>query len=140
MGMSAGESGDDETLVEINVTPMVDVLLSLLIIFMISQPTPMSEKIPLTVPQNELVQQPNDPKATLMISVDKDGTARIGKDTLPSKFEELVQTLRDNEKAQLDQKVVVNGDEAATYQMVVRVMAAASEAGIAQVGIASKRL
>lgn len=139
MAMSAGDH-DDDALVEINVTPMVDVLLSLLIIFMISQPTPVSEKVPLTIPKNEIVQQPNDPKATLMITVEKGGVARIGKDSLPADFDKLVNALRDNEKAQLDQKIVVNGNDDAKYADVIRVMAAASEAGIAQVGVASKRL
>ena len=125
---------------EINVTPMVDVLLSLLIIFMVSQPTPANEQIPLNVPQDSVVQNPSDPNASLLVSVEADGTVKLGKTPIPTDYEQMVAAFEENEKAQEDDKVVVKGDEAAKYGTIITVMAAAREAGIEQVGIASERL
>jgi biopolymer transport protein ExbD len=137
-GDVGGSSGED--LCQINVTPMVDVLLSLLIIFMVSQPKPANESIPLDVPQDSVVQQPSDPNASLLVSVDKDGHAKLGKQPLAKEFEKMVEQFRNNEKAQADGKVVVSGEDETKYGYVIRVMAAAHAAGIDQVGIASKRL
>jgi biopolymer transport protein ExbD len=139
MAMSAG-GGDDEPVSEINVTPMTDVLLCLLIIFMISAPTPSGEKIPLSVPKESQVQSPSDPNATLLVTVEADGSAKLGNEPLSSNYEEMVEQFKKNEKAVQDDKVVVSGNGKAKYGAVVRVMAAAHEAGIAEVGIASDRL
>lgn len=125
---------------EINVTPMVDVLLSLLIIFMVSQPTPANEQIPLNVPQDSVVQNPSDPNASLLVSVAPDGSVKLGKTPIAPGYEQLVEAFKNNEKAQEDDKVVVKGDEKAKYGAIITVMAAAHEAGIEQVGIASERL
>lgn len=125
---------------EINVTPMVDVLLSLLIIFMVSQPSPANEQIPLNVPQDSVVQNPSDPNASLLVSVAADGTVKLGKTPISTDYEQMVAAFKENEKAQEDDKVVVKGDEQAKYGAIITVMAAAHEAGIEQVGIASDRL
>lgn len=137
--MSGGDSGE-EVLAEINVTPMVDVLLSLLIIFMVSQPKPANEQIPLNVPQEAVVQQPNDPNASLLVTIDENGDARLGKEPLSKDFDQMVEQFRKNEKAQSDGKVVVSGADKTRYGVVVRIMSAAHAAGIPEVGIASKRL
>lgn len=132
--------GGDDTIVEINVTPMVDVLLSLLIIFMVASPKPPNEKIPINVPKNAVVQQPSDPNATLLISIDADGKARLGKEPLASDYDKMVEQLKNNEKAQTDGRIAIKGDDKAKYGWVIRVMAAAHEAGIGSVGIASDKL
>ena len=139
MSMSS-EGGGDGLSAEINVTPMVDVLLSLLIIFMISQPSPSNEQIPLNVPQDAVVQNPSDPNASLLVSVAPDGSVKLGKTPVSGDYEQLVEAFRQNEKAQEDDKIVVKGDDKAKYGSIITVMAAAREAGIEQVGIASERL
>lgn len=140
MGMSSDGAGEDGLAAEINVTPMVDVLLSLLIIFMVSQPSPANEQIPLNVPQDSVVQNPSDPNASLLVSVAADGTVKLGKSPVPNEYDQLVEAFKNNEKAQEDDKVVVKGDEKAKYGAIITVMAAAHEAGIEQVGVASERL
>ena len=140
MSMSTGGEGSDGLSAEINVTPMVDVLLSLLIIFMVSQPSPSNEQIPLNVPQDAVVQNPSDPNASLLVSVGPDGSVSLGKTAVPNDYEKLVEAFKNNEKAQEDDKIVVKGDDKAKYGAIVTVMAAAHEAGIEQVGIASERL
>jgi len=141
MGMAVGGDDEDDTpLVEINVTPMVDVLLCLLILFMISQPSPANDKIPLNVPTDSVVEQPSDPNATLLVSIDKEGNARIGQTPLASNFDAMVEQLRTHEKAQADGKIAVSGDDKTKYGVVIRIMAAARAAGIEKVGVASSRL
>lgn len=134
------KEGGDDTLVEINVTPMVDVLLSLLIIFMVATPKPPNEQIPIAVPQNAVVQQPSDPNATLLVTVQADGNARLGKEPLASDYDGMVKQLAANEKAQTDGRIAIKGEDGAKYGWVIRVMAAAHEAGIDRVGIASEKL
>lgn len=140
MAMSSSEGGSDEPLAEINVTPMVDVLLSLLIIFMVAQPKATNEQIPFNLPKDPVVQQPDDPNAALLVSVDAQGAARIGQEALPAEYEALVENFKNNEKAQTDGRIVVRGEDTTAYGKIVRVMAAAHEAGISQVGIASERI
>jgi biopolymer transport protein ExbD len=134
------KEGGDDTLVEINVTPMVDVLLSLLIIFMVASPKPPNEKIPINVPKSAVVQQPSDPNATLLITVEEDGSARLGKEPLAKNYDAMVEQLSKNEKAMTDGKIAIKGEDKAKYGWIIRVMAAAHEAGIDQVGIASEKL
>lgn len=133
------ESGGD-TLVEINVTPMVDVLLSLLIIFMVAQPEPPNEKIPLNVPTEPKTQVPDDPNATLILTIEENGDARLGKTPLPEKWEEMVETIKANPKAVEDDRIAIKAADKAKYGRVIEIMAAAHEAGIGKVGIASERL
>ena len=138
--MASQEPSTDAPLAEINVTPMVDVLLSLLIIFMVAQPKPPNESIPLTVPQDAQVQNPNDPNASLLVTIKEDGEIKLGKKPMSRDYDEMVEQFRKNEKAQSDSKIIITGDDKAEYGWMIRVMAAAHASGIEEVGIASKRL
>lgn len=139
MAMAAG-GGDGDAVCEINVTPMVDVLLCLLIIFMVASPAPPNEQIQISVPKESVTQVPSDPNAPLLVEVLDDGTAKLGQTVLAADFEGMVQQFKDNEKVQADSKVIVTGKGAARYGDVIRVMTAAHEAGVEDVGIASDRL
>lgn len=134
------KEGGDETVSEINVTPMVDVLLSLLIIFMVASPKPPNEKMTIAVPQNAVAQAPSDPNATLLVTVDAAGNATLGKEPLSKNYDEMVKQLENNEKAQTDGRIAIKGEDKAKYGAVIRVMSAAHQAGIAKVGIASEKL
>lgn len=140
MAGQVDSGGGDDTLVEINVTPMVDVLLSLLIIFMVAQPKPPNEKIPLNVPQDPKQQSTNDPNATLILSIDADGAAKLGKNPLPAEFGAMVEQIKANEKAVNDDRLAIKADDKTKYGRVIEIMAAAHEAGIGKVGIASERM
>jgi biopolymer transport protein ExbD len=139
MGMSSEPSGGSDPVAEINVTPMVDVLLSLLIIFMVAQPKPPNENIPLDVPKESPTQMPSDPNATLLVTVNADGTNTIGKTPLSKNYDKMVEQFQQNEKAQKDGKIAIKAEGAVKYGQIVRVMAAAHEAGIADVGLASEK-
>ena len=81
---------------------MVDVLLALLIIFMVASPAPPNEQMPLNLPKDTVVQQPNDPNASLLVTVEADGNARLGKAPLASDYATMVKQFEANEKAQSD--------------------------------------
>lgn len=141
MAVSLGGDGEEgDPVAEINITPLVDVLLCLLIIFMISQPTPSNESIPLSVPKDAIVEGPSDPNATLLVTLDGAGNGKLGSEPLAASYAQIVEQFRNNEKARSDNKIAIKADDKTKYQVVVRIMAAAREAGIAQVGIASERL
>lgn len=135
--------GDDlqtDTVSEINVTPMIDVLLSLLIIFMVAAKPPPNHQQPIAIPKSPIEQTQNDPDATLLITIDAAGMVSVGKTPVAGGHDALVEAIKASEKAQTDQRVAVKADEKVGYGSVVDVMSAAREAGIAHVGIASERL
>ena len=138
--MAGSADSGGETLVEINVTPMVDVLLSLLIIFMVAQPKPPNEKIPLNVPKTPKTQSASDPNATLILAIEEDGSARLGKNPLPQDWTAMVEQIAANEKAVNDDRIAIKAAPTTKYGRVIEVMAAAHKAGIGKVGIASERL
>jgi biopolymer transport protein ExbD len=132
-------SGDGDTLAEINVTPMIDVLLSLLIIFMVASPPPPKQSQPLKLPVNAPVETPSSPNATLLVTIDAKGTMQLGDDPLTDDYAGMVKAFETNDKAQADNKVAIKADEAVAFGKVIRVMSAAREAGIQSVGVASER-
>ncbi|MCA9718127.1 MAG: biopolymer transporter ExbD [Myxococcales bacterium] len=133
------QSDDSGALCEINVTPMVDVLLSLLIIFMVATPVK-NEEMPINIPQQPVTHQTNDPNATLIVTIDDDGKAKLGESPLSENFDEMVKQFKDNDKVQLDGRVAIDASAKVPYGVVVRVMSAAHESGVTSVGLASDRL
>ena len=135
-------AGDLQTdaVAEINVTPMIDVLLSLLIIFMVAAKPPPKHKQPISIPKDPVEQTEDDPDATLLIKIDAEGAVTLGKTPIAPGKEALKAALEANEKAQSDGRVAVKAADEVPYGSVIDVMAAAREAGIGHVGIASEKL
>lgn len=139
--MAVSVGGDEgDALNEINVTPLVDVLLCLLIIFMVSAPPATNTQMPLDIPTQSKVQGPSDPNATLLLSIDAGGALKLGTQPVPSDDEGLIAALKANQKVQNDGKLAIDAAPNTKYGEVIRLMAAAHEAGIESVGIASDRL
>lgn len=118
---------------EINVTPLVDVMLVLLIIFMVSAPM-MTVGVPLDLPEsaaNPLSSQ-TEP---LTLSVQKDGSVHL--QDQPVELDNLVQTLLGVAKNGYDERIFVRGDKDADYGSIMRVMGAMNKAGFKKIGLVS---
>src|SRR5262245_46002602 len=100
MGMGGAKSGDGMNS-EINVTPLVDVMLVLLIIFMVTAPM-LQTGVDLELPQAEAAAVP-DEEGKLILSIDKKGDAFLG--TMPVKWEELQVKLSTNAKVQAEREL-----------------------------------
>ena len=128
MGMSSG-GGDGELNAEINVTPLVDVMLVLLIIFMITAPM-MNTGVELDLPQ-VTAQSVEDPEGKLVLSIKKDNHVFLGGTQV--KWTELAAKLKANERVQKESALYIEADTALPYGVVITAMAVAKDAGVAKV-------
>jgi biopolymer transport protein TolR len=119
---------------EINITPFVDVMLVLLIIFMVAAPM-MQQGIDVDLPETstQALRVQDNP---LILSVKKDGTYFLGRSEI--KIEELVSKLTAIFEARASKEIYLRADRAAPYGTVVKAMAAAREAGSDQLGIVTE--
>jgi biopolymer transport protein TolR len=116
---------------EINVTPMVDVMLVLLIVFMVAAPM-LTVGVPIDLPQTKAKELNTDSKP-VTISVDKDGNLFMGED--PITDETLISTLTTQGVSPADDRVYVRADTTANYGAVARVMGLLSGAGYSKIGL-----
>src|SRR5512134_2262348 len=130
MAASTGGSGR-QTLTEINVTPMVDVMLVLLIIFMVTAPL-IQQGVKVNLPETKAAPVEAADKK-LVLSIDTARHVYIGDAEVA--LEELEMKLAANAKAQADKEVYLHADRDVPYGVVVEVMAAAQRAGITNVGM-----
>ena len=128
MGMSSGR-GDNELNSEINVTPMVDVMLVLLIIFMITAPM-MNTGVDLDLPQ-VTAKNIEDPEGKLVLSIDK--TNRIFLGGTQVSWQDLSVKLAANERVKKESELYIEADTALPYGVVITAMAVAKNAGVAKV-------
>jgi len=131
--MAMGSRGDPgrTTMSEINVTPMVDVMLVLLIIFMVTAPL-IQQGVKLNLPQAKAAPVESTEKK-LVVSVDARKRVFIGEAEVP--LDQLEEKLKANAKAQADKELYLYADRALPYGTVVEVMSAAQRAGITNLGM-----
>ena len=118
---------------EINVTPMVDVMLVLLIIFMVSAPL-LTVGVPIDLPQTQAKSLDQD-REPLTVSVKLDGQVFLQNTEI--KVEDLVPKLQAITQARggLDERIYVRGDRKVDYGTVMRVMGRLSSAGFRRVAL-----
>ncbi len=116
---------------EINVTPMVDVMLVLLIIFMVAAPL-LTVGVPVDLPQTAAATI-NDQDEPLVISVDKEGKLFLQDTEIP--LESLVLRLNAITNNKPDTRVYVRGDRAIDYGRIMEVMGTVSAAGFTKVAL-----
>ncbi len=114
---------------DINVTPMVDVMLVLLIIFMVTAPM-LTAGIPVDLPQakGEQLQANKDP---LTVSIDAKGDIYIAEAKLP--LDELAAKLKAIAKNGAEQQIIIKGDKGLAYGIVLKVMGRIRDAGFRKV-------
>jgi biopolymer transport protein TolR len=142
-GASAGVGGAGKrhrrrpVMAEINVTPMVDVMLVLLIIFMVSAPL-LTVGVPVDLPQSQAKSLDQD-KEPLAVSVNEKGQVFLQNTEI--KIEELVPKLKaitDARQAGQDERIYVRGDKKVDYGTVMRVMGRLSAAGFRRVALVTE--
>lgn len=120
---------------EINVTPMVDVMLVLLIVFMVAAPL-MTVGVPVNLPKTDAQAMPIDEKP-ITITVTPDGALSI--DGEPVLMDALVPTVDALAQNGADERLYVRGDSTVAYGAIMEVMGALSAAGYGQIGLITER-
>ncbi len=134
MAMSSSGSGR-QTLTEINVTPLVDVMLVLLIIFMVTAPL-IQQGVEVNLPQAR-AQQVKAEEQKLVLSIKADKSLYLGTDDKPAQIAlgDLEEKLRSNVRVARDRELYLMADRALPYGYVVEVMAAVQRAGVTNLGM-----
>ena len=142
MGMSAqgrrsggsrrgGRGGRKQLLSEINVTPFVDVMLVLLIIFMVAAPL-LTVGVPIDLPETE-AKALNSETQPITVSVNSSGQVFLQETEIP--IDEVVAKLEAIATTGYNERIYVRGDTNADYGTVMKVMARISAAGFKNLGL-----
>jgi biopolymer transport protein TolR len=134
MGMSSG--GDDSGMMaEINVTPFVDVMLVLLIIFMVTTPM-MATGLEVELPRAEAPALSHDADTQMVLGITADGVYLI--EDREFTLEELEAKLPAIVESKPDHDVFLRADGAVPYEKVAQLMAICTQAGIPRVGLVTQ--
>ncbi len=120
---------------EINVTPLVDVMLVLVVIFIITAPL-LASSIKLDLPKTDAAKASDAPKFVTIV-VDK--SAKVFLNDKPIELPALAQSLEQSAKANPDTEVQLRADEAVPYGKVVEVMGVAQKAGLNRIGFVASQ-
>lgn len=129
--MAFTPGSQDGPMSEINVTPLVDVMLVLLIIFMVTAPL-MQQGVEVALPETQAETLDAD-EQKLVLTLTRDQRAYLGQTEIP--LERLEELLATNEKLRADGELYLHADQALPYGVVVRVMAAAKRGGATQLAM-----
>ena len=131
MGMTVGADADDELVSDINTTPLVDVMLVLLIIFLITIPV-VIQTVPLTLPKERNLPTQTKPE-NIVIAVSRDGD--VFWNNQPAGDErKLLERLKEVAVKKPQPEIHIRGDKEGRYEFVGRVVFACQRAGILKIG------
>ena len=132
-GRSTG-AGGQRPLSDINVTPLVDVMLVLLVIFIITAPL-MASSIRLDLPRTDAGQPTDTPK---FVSLSVDAAGRLFLNDQPVTAEELAARLQKAAADSRDTEVQLRADQTVPYGKVVELMGIANKAGLRRIGFVTE--
>ena len=124
--------GGAQAMSEINVTPFVDVMLVLLIIFMVAAPL-MTVGVPVELPKTAANALPSDQEEPLAVTVTAAGVVMIQKTEVP--MADLVNRLRAIAAEREGDRVFLRADGSVPYEVVVQVMGALNRGGFSNIGL-----
>lgn len=131
---SRGRGSRKRPIADINVTPMVDVMLVLLVVFMITAPM-LATGVAVTLPKVRAEQLPTENQRPLVVTVDKDGKAYVGLEDTPVEMKDLAPMLKALAENNMEKRVYVRADQATPYGAVVTVLALLQNAGFTNAGL-----
>ncbi len=127
---------DEEVLSDINITPLVDVMLVLLIIFMITAPM-LHQGIEVALPRSEAPAIPNRASDPIVLSINRDGLIYLRDQPVhPTK---LIEVLTPVLRGRTDETVFLKGDRDVPYGRVIEVLDTLHRGGIVKVGMVTER-
>ena len=124
---------------DINVTPMVDVMLVLLIIFMVI--TPMLQKgvsVDMVKSMNPRNMPDADKEDAVLVAITRDGRLYLGSDQI--KLEDLTTKVRDTISSRVDKTVYVKSDARSKFEIVVKAVDEIRSAGVDQLGLLTDKV
>src|SRR6202035_1677700 len=138
MGMGGGGGGRGRRLSgvnEINVTPLIDVMLVLLVIFMVTAPL-LTTGVSVDLPKVKSSPMPAD-DTKMMVIITSDEHVYLGKDEITGDMENRLKT---NARLREEKELYIQADENVKYGAVLRVMSAARSAGVEKLGMVTDPL
>jgi TolR protein len=131
-----GDDDDDPVLADINVTPLVDVMLVLLIIFMIAAPM-LHQGVEVALPRADAPNLPLRVQDPLVISIDRNGRVYLKETAVET--EELVSRVKSQIASRGDDTVFLKGDRDVPYGRIIEVLDVLHQGGIVHVGMVTDR-
>lgn len=133
-GRGRGRRGSYRAMSDINVTPFVDVMLVLLIVFMVTAPL-MTVAVPVDLPKTQAHTVSQD-KEPLVVSIDANGKVYLQDKAMT--LDDLVPKLRAITGTNPDTRIFVRGDKGITYGRIMEVMGTISGAGFTKVALVAE--
>jgi biopolymer transport protein TolR len=130
-GRRGRRRGAKRPMSDINVTPMVDVMLVLLIVFMVAAPL-LTVGVPIDLPQTK-AKELNTESKPITISVTPAGEIYLG--DKPTQIDSLIDQINAQTPNGTDERIYVRGDQTANYGAVMKVMGVLSAGGFSKIGL-----
>ena len=134
MAMDGSSQRDATTIAQINVTPLVDVMLVLLVIFMVTAPI-IQQGVQVNLPQAKAGAIPGS-EELLVVTIAKNGKVYLNDN--PLTLAELGDKLRAIRKLQADKQVYLRADQDVRYGLVMKTIAEIKQAGIERLGMVTR--
>jgi biopolymer transport protein TolR len=134
MAMDPSSSRDSTTIAQINVTPLVDVMLVLLVIFMVTAPI-IQQGVQVNLPQAKAAAIPGS-EQLLVVSIAKNGKIYLNDNVMT--LDELGSRMRAIRANEAEKQVYVRADQDVRYGLVMKAIAELKQAGIERVGMVTR--
>lgn len=131
---SRGKRSRRQPMADINVTPMVDVMLVLLVVFMVTAPM-LATGVSVSLPKVSADQMPTDDGRPLVVTIDKEGAVYLGLEDTAVELKDLAPQLMALAENNIEKRVYVRADEMVANGVVVKVLALLQTAGFRNVGL-----